>query len=104
RLGRGGQDGRPTCFNDRGQFAVFIPFTDGTNGVFVVQAPFAGDMNCDNDINPLDVAPFVQAVLDPSAYRAAFPLCDIRNGDVNGDGLIDGDDIGPFIARLMNGL
>lgn len=34
-LGAGGQDGRPTSFNDSGQLAFRATFTDGAEGIFV---------------------------------------------------------------------
>jgi hypothetical protein len=33
--GSGGEDGRPTSFNDAGQLAFRLGFTDGTQGIFV---------------------------------------------------------------------
>lgn len=56
----------------------------------------AGDMNCDGSLNGYDIAPFVQALLDPVAYQQNFPGCDILNGDLNGDGSLNGQDIQGF--------
>lgn len=37
--GSGGEDGRPTPFNDAGQLAFSLNFTDGSGGIFVAGAP-----------------------------------------------------------------
>lgn len=60
-----------------------------------------GDMNCDGAVTYADVAPFVAALIDPAAYVAAFPCCDINRADVNADGDRNGKDIAPFTARVL---
>ncbi|TWT44890.1 Ser-Thr-rich glycosyl-phosphatidyl-inositol-anchored membrane family protein [Phycisphaerae bacterium RAS1] len=59
-----------------------------------------GDMNCDGELNILDINPFVLALGDPAAYTAAFPNCNIALGDLNNDGEVNVLDINPFIAAL----
>lgn len=56
-----------------------------------------GDMNCDGVVDFDDVTPFVQALLDPAAYAASFPACDIGNADMNGDTFENGDDLQLFL-------
>jgi hypothetical protein len=50
-----------------------------------------------------DIHPFVLALSDPAAYQAAYPNCNILNGDCNGNGYVDFDDINPFVAILSTG-
>lgn len=79
----------------------------GTTGqpcvkVFYARIPnIPGDMNCDGRVNSQDVDPFILAMLDSSAYAAAYPLCQISRGDLVPNGLVDGDDVQPFAALLM---
>lgn len=63
-------------------------------------AGLPGDLNCDGAINNFDVDPFVLALIDPAAYAAAFPECDIRGADVNADGYINNFDIDGFAGLL----
>ena len=50
-----------------------------------------GDVNCDGDVNLLDVAPFVDLL---SAGEYSF------KADINGDGSVDLLDVAPFIDLL----
>jgi hypothetical protein len=59
-----------------------------------------GDLNCDGEVDFGDINPFVLALVDPGAYAAMFPNCDILNADINGDGLVNFGDINPFVALL----
>src|SRR5262249_14653370 len=61
-----------------------------------------GDMNCDAILDIQDIGPFIQSMLDPSAYAAAFPGCDIQQADVNGDGTRDGRDVAAFANSLLS--
>jgi predicted outer membrane repeat protein len=47
-----------------------------------------GDMNCDGVLSVGDIGPFVMALTNPSGYVAAFPNCDIGNGDIDGNGAV----------------
>lgn len=62
-----------------------------------------GDLNCDAVVNNFDIDPFVQALLDASAYAAAHPRCDRLNGDVDASGAMNNFDIDPFVACLLSG-
>lgn len=68
-------------------------------------APFGrpGDMNCDGIIDINDVPAWVTAALNPSAYAATFPNCDITLADLNGDGRIDGRDVRGLTAAILGG-
>ncbi len=53
-----------------------------------------GDVNCDGEINILDVAPFVQAITNgPFSAKA----------DINQDGVNDLLDVAPFVALITGG-
>ncbi|MCG8407426.1 MAG: hypothetical protein MI923_19680 [Phycisphaerales bacterium] len=60
-----------------------------------------GDLNCDGSVSGLDITPFVQALLDPSAYAGAFSFCNIDHADMNQDTLIDTGDIAPLVEALV---
>ncbi len=53
------------------------------------------DMNCDGDINALDIEPFLDLL-----FGGGDP-CAACSGDVNGDGSIDALDIEPFLDCLF---
>ena len=59
----------------------------------------SGDMNCDYQIDPLDIEAFLTAVFDPDEFDHS--LCNITNADLNNDGKIDALDIEPFIDLLF---
>ena len=61
----------------------------------------AGDVNCDAEVNINDVPSFVLAMIDPAAYIASNSDCDIDRANMNGDGLIDGRDIGLFVDAVL---
>ncbi|MCH7871425.1 MAG: proprotein convertase P-domain-containing protein, partial [Planctomycetes bacterium] len=52
-----------------------------------------GDVNCDGDVNALDIEPFLLALFDPAEYASRFGGCDINLADINGDGAINALDI-----------
>ena len=54
------------------------------------------DMNCDGDVNALDIEPFLELLFGPNPMP-----CDTCTGDVNGDGSIDALDIEPFLECLF---
>jgi len=59
-----------------------------------------GDMNCDGIITNADIPGFIQALVDPAAYTANNPNCDITLADMNDSGVPDGDDVQPFVIIL----
>lgn len=70
-------------------------------GVLVRSAD--GDLNCDGVVDILDINPFILALGNPAAYRAAHPDCNILYADMNHDGSVNVLDINPFISRLAGG-
>lgn len=83
---------------------VPVTGTLGSVAVPLATPPCAlGDLNCDGFSDGADVAPFIQALLDPVAYHATFPNCDIGQADLNGDGVIDPMDVPVFVSLLLGG-
>lgn len=66
-----------------------------------IPLPVTGDVNCDGVVNLADVPAFVLALLDASAYQAAYPNCNIQRADMNGDTFTNGDDVGPFVDAVI---
>ena len=95
--GSGGQDGRRTGFNDLGQVAFVAAFTDGSSGVFVASPCLAADVNADSFIDVADVGPFATVLVDPSG-ASEYERC---AADVNGDTLVNGEDIPTFLEELL---
>ncbi len=62
-----------------------------------------GDMNCDGAINASDIDGFVLAVVDPAAYEAQFPLCDVQRADTSGDTAVNAGDIDNFVTLVVSG-
>ena len=61
-------------------------------------ASLPGDMNADCIVNGLDVAPFVDALLN----GPAAPLPQILRGDFDDSCVVDLPDVAPFIAAALN--
>ena len=81
--------------------ADFCGNTSSTTATFAIINTTLGDLNCDCMLTISDSQPFVQALLDPAAYVAQHPFCNIHLADVNQDTLIDGADIQAFINALL---
>lgn len=62
-----------------------------------------GDMNCDGEVNALDIQPFMTALISPEVFEEVYPGCNTLNGDMNGDGVLDHLDVDPFVQRVMHG-
>ena len=60
-----------------------------------------GDLNCDGAVDGLDIGPFAQALIDPSAYATTFSFCNIDHADVNEDTLLDLDDLTRLVDILL---
>lgn len=60
-----------------------------------------GDLNCDGNVNALDIEGFILALFDPAQYPVQYPNCDINLADINGDGTIDALDIEGFINLIF---
>jgi hypothetical protein len=66
--------------------------------IFRLRLPFAGDVHRDGVADFGDIYPFVLALTNPSGYLAQFPDRSIENGDLSYDGLLDSQNINPFVA------
>ena len=84
---------------NRGAVWVLLLNPDGT----VNCIPQTGDLNCDCNMNSVDIDPFVLALTDPDGYAAAYPDCDRNLADINGDGSINSLDIDDFVDLLTGG-
>ncbi len=73
------------------------------NGVQIRKLPpiVPADMNCDGNLDGHDVDAFVDALMQPEAYHAGQPTCNILNGDMDGDWAISEDDIAEFVLALV---
>jgi hypothetical protein len=80
------------------------PVALGRNQVVKARAFIpAGDMNLSGDVSVDDIAPLVQALVNPSAYRAAHHgIPPNVAGDLDGDNDFDFDDVTVF-RSLMEG-
>lgn len=76
--------------------------TDGSF-TFTVGAPVGtpGDMNCDTHVDGRDVQAFALALVNPSAYTAAYPGCNPLNGDFADDDELNVADISGFVNALL---
>jgi len=102
----GGGSYYAACYSPARQFAFQINFTDATTGLFITNVPgptSPADMNCDGAINGDDIQPFVLAMLNSAGYPAAYPSCNILNGDINHSGTTDGADAGELANCVLNG-
>ena len=81
---------------------VLIGASDGK--VHLYQGvPEVADLNCDGEINSLDIDPFVQILTSSPPYDdyyTAYPYCDAMLADCNDDGSINSLDIDPFVSLL----
>ena len=97
--------------NFNGAWSVFPYFDSGTilvndrqNGLFVLSiVPITlGDANDDGVLNNLDIAWFVLALANRSAYEAMFPDVDpVYVLDMNQDGALNNLDIADFITAFL---
>jgi hypothetical protein len=60
-----------------------------------------GDMNGDGRVDAQDIRGFVLALLDPNAYKQAYPNGDPAMADANGDGRVDAFDIDAFRKLVL---
>lgn len=73
---------------------------DGDGGLAILRFAPRGDLNCDGMRDNQDIDPFVLALLDPAAYKSAFPDCYRLAADMNEDGAVDNSDLDAFVRML----
>lgn len=108
-------DGNPTLDSDEvvngvvvvGSFSRYFMLYD-VNYDGVIDASdrpggvILGDMDLSGALNIDDVNDFVTALIDPAAYSAGHGgESGLTRGDLNGDQLLDGQDIQPFVELLL---
>ena len=104
--GQSGLDGKYELRGFKGDYDVQVTsggqtysttaqFNDQNGSLtIVVEAPFLlGDVNQDDQVNFLDISPFIE-VLSSGIYQS--------EADVNGDGVVNFEDIAPFITALSS--
>lgn len=84
-----------------GDLFFFIQGSPPGPPVLVRPAAQPGDLNCDGNVDGLDVEGFVSALLDAAAYTASRPDCGYFHADVNGDEVVNTLDVSPFIHLLL---
>ncbi len=72
-------------------------------GGAVITSALIGDVNCMDGISGADVRAFLLALVDPVAYSAEYPDCDISHGDMDMSGIVDLGDIDLFVGLLLQG-
>jgi hypothetical protein len=104
--------GEATGVNESGWIVGWTKFDREINGapsgylrehgwILVPRAHDPGDLNCDWEVSPDDIDPFILALLDPEGYATAWPSCDINLADMNNDQVVDGADIEAFTAAVL---
>jgi hypothetical protein len=94
-LNRGG--GKITAVSIRGDQmegspAFFDNLRVGASFAAVIPDPLLGDVNLDDEVNGLDVDPFVEVLLSGPYQQEA---------DMNGDQVVNGLDVDPFVAAVV---
>ena len=69
-------------------------FAGGSVSILLNRCTMLGDVNLDGSVNLLDVAPFVQRILDGTCQDEA---------DINRDMAVNLSDIAPFVALIQAG-
>jgi hypothetical protein len=79
-------------------------YADGRVEVWSDERPSRrGDLDCDGTVDFRDINPFVAYLSNLTAWLAAHPGCNPRNGDIDCDGMYpDLKDVQPFVALLTN--
>ncbi|MCG8407599.1 MAG: hypothetical protein MI923_20575 [Phycisphaerales bacterium] len=73
-----------------------------TQVVVSISDALIGDGDCDCALSGLDIEAFVLALLDPGAYLIANPNCPGLDAvDMNGDTLVNGLDVQPFLEAFL---
>ncbi len=95
--GSGGEDGRPTSFNDAGQLAFHLEFTDGSEGIFVATIGLTGDLNGDGFVGIEDLGNVL------GNWNANVTPGDPFAGDPTGDGFVGIEDLNVVLGNWNAG-
>ena len=88
------------CHVDRDDFAIFLAAYGRCTGE--AQFNTAADMDGDGCVTLVDYQQWLQCYRDYHGDPFAPPPAPGDLGDVNGDGMIDGLDIQPFVNVVLN--
>jgi len=81
--------------------AVQVDVAETSVRVLISDAPTLADINCDCTVTLEDALALSIALTDPLAFADAYPGCDINNADLNGDLLLNGRDVQPFVDGFI---
>jgi glucose/arabinose dehydrogenase len=88
-------------FAEDNQGEIYIIDQNGGE-IFKIIPAGLGDMDGNGSVNLSDVEPFVQALVDPAGYAAAFPALDgFIRANVNGDCAVNGEDVARFSLMVL---
>ncbi|TWT44261.1 hypothetical protein RAS1_06710 [Phycisphaerae bacterium RAS1] len=87
-------------YGDPEFFFIFQQWEPGLDNPRITRNVLVGDLNCDGEVNILDINAFTLALADETAYAAEYPKCDSIAADVNDDGEVNVLDINPFVALI----
>ncbi|MBN2561009.1 MAG: hypothetical protein JXQ75_08775 [Phycisphaerae bacterium] len=83
-----------------------VTYNATTVTLTVLSAPLLGDLNCDSQVDGLDIGPFVLVLMstppDYPEYYTQHPYCDHTLADCNDDGETDIADLQPFMDLLLD--
>lgn len=97
---KNGSNGVIDIINFGENFCAYDTNNDGL--ITAADGVILGDKNLDQILEASDIADFVQGLLQPQAYANSHNgIPPHSRGDVNGDGVVDGRDIGGFMQLLM---
>jgi len=87
---------------DQTTLVAGAPFFSGPAGIdqgraWAYQLGIPGDTNCDGSVDAGDKTAFILALTDPPAFGLRNAGCPMTQADLNGDGLVNGLDIPPFV-------
>ncbi|TWT41903.1 Cortical protein marker for cell polarity [Phycisphaerae bacterium RAS1] len=72
------------AYADEGEYRCVVSDACGQSCTVAAELDvfLIGDMNCDGNVDIIDINPFILALSDPAAYAAQYPTCEINNGDI----------------------
>lgn len=97
-----GDETTPPRLYVSGSFSTIEGVPSGRIAALEGCIPLRGDMNCSGAIDNEDIDPFVLAIVNRTAYEAAWPECSYMLADLTRDGLVDNEDIDPFVEALLH--
>ena len=90
-------EGQVSTFNNTGQLAFRLGFTDGTSGIFVANTRLPGDLNGDGFVGIDDLTTVL------NNWNQNVTPGDLLAGDANGDGFVGIDDLNTLLPNWNAG-